>query len=84
VRDGPGPDGPALIERASPDDLMLLASDVGPAPMQAGALLVHDAGLHRRRTGGREGHPGGADDRGATAQAATRPDTARLRAPDLD
>ncbi len=38
------PDGQALIERASPDDLMLLASDVGPAPMQAGAVLVLDAG----------------------------------------
>ncbi|HUZ56223.1 MAG TPA: wax ester/triacylglycerol synthase domain-containing protein [Streptosporangiaceae bacterium] len=38
------PDGAALIGRASPDDLMLLASDVGPAPMQAGAVLVLDAG----------------------------------------
>ena len=38
------PAGRALIERASPDDLMLLASDVGPVPMQAGAVLVLDAG----------------------------------------
>ena len=44
MRDSPVPDGPTLIERASPDDLMLLASDVGPAPMQAGAVLVLDAG----------------------------------------
>lgn len=32
------------VERASPDDLMLLACDVGPAPMQVGAVLILDAG----------------------------------------
>jgi len=32
------------IERASPTDLTQLASDVGPAPMNVGALLLLDAG----------------------------------------
>lgn len=32
-----------LIERVSPDDLMLLACDVGPVPLQVGAVLVLDA-----------------------------------------
>jgi diacylglycerol O-acyltransferase / wax synthase len=31
------------IERASPEDLMHLASDIGPVPMQVGALLILDA-----------------------------------------
>ncbi|MGV1028005.1 MAG: wax ester/triacylglycerol synthase domain-containing protein [Dermatophilaceae bacterium] len=31
------------LERIGPDDLMQLASDVGPAPMNVGALLVLDA-----------------------------------------
>lgn len=30
------------IDRATPDDLVSLATDVGPAPMQVGALLVLD------------------------------------------
>lgn len=33
-----------LIERASADDLMLLASDVGPVPIQAGAVLLLEGG----------------------------------------
>ncbi|HMA46248.1 MAG TPA: wax ester/triacylglycerol synthase domain-containing protein, partial [Frankiaceae bacterium] len=37
---GAGP----VIERASPDDLMQLACDVGPVPMQVGAVLVLAAG----------------------------------------
>lgn len=37
-------EGRPLIERASPDDLMLLASDVGPVPVQAGAVLLLAAG----------------------------------------
>lgn len=32
------------VERASPIDLMELASDVGPVPMNVGALLILDAG----------------------------------------
>jgi len=33
----------AMIERASSDDLMLLACDVGPVPLQVGAVLLLDA-----------------------------------------
>ncbi len=33
-----------VIERASPDDLMMLACDVGPVPLQVGGVLVMDAG----------------------------------------
>jgi diacylglycerol O-acyltransferase len=32
----------AVIERVSPDDMMQLACDVGPLPMQVGAVLVLD------------------------------------------
>jgi len=32
-----------MIERASSDDLMLLACDVGPVPLQVGAVLLLDA-----------------------------------------
>lgn len=33
-----------VIERASADDLLQLATDVGPVPMQAGAVLLLDTG----------------------------------------
>ena len=33
-----------MIERVSPDDLMMLACDVGPVPLQVGAVLVLDGG----------------------------------------
>ena len=32
------------VDRASPADLMQLATDVGPAPMHVGALLILDTG----------------------------------------
>jgi diacylglycerol O-acyltransferase len=35
----------AVIERASPNDMMELAADVGPLPMQVGALLTFEAPL---------------------------------------
>src|SRR5262249_60216387 len=43
----PMPFRSAPIERASPNDLMELASDAGPVPMQVGAvlLLAADPGL---------------------------------------
>lgn len=38
------PGGPAPVERASAEDLMMLATDIGPIPMQVGAVLLLDAG----------------------------------------
>lgn len=34
--------GPAALERATADDVVSLATDVGPAPMQVGAVVVLD------------------------------------------
>jgi diacylglycerol O-acyltransferase / wax synthase len=39
-------DGNDLVERASASDMMELASDVGPAPLQVGAVLVFGSGAH--------------------------------------
>jgi hypothetical protein len=39
-------DGSDLVERASAIDMMELASDVGPVPLQVGAVLVFDSGAH--------------------------------------
>jgi diacylglycerol O-acyltransferase / wax synthase len=35
-----------LVERASPTDMMELASDIGPVPLQVGAVLVFESGAH--------------------------------------
>jgi WS/DGAT/MGAT family acyltransferase len=39
-------DGHDLVERASAADMMELASDVGPVPLQVGAVLVFGPGTH--------------------------------------
>jgi diacylglycerol O-acyltransferase / wax synthase len=41
---GAGMAARAPVDRASPADLMQLATDVGPAPMHVGAVLVHGTG----------------------------------------
>ena len=38
--------GPAPLDRISPDDLVSLATDVGPCPMQVGAVVVLDGPVH--------------------------------------
>ena len=43
-RTRPTPAQPVPVDRASPADLMQLATDVGPAPMHVGAVLVLDTG----------------------------------------
>ena len=66
------------VDRASPADLMQLATDVGPAPMHVGAVLVLGTGSGfnvaeaQRLLGER-------DPRRAPAPAAAAPGAARLR-----
>ena len=43
-----------LVERASPIDMMELASDVGPVPLQVGAVLVFESGAHLAASGVRD------------------------------
>jgi hypothetical protein len=47
-------DGSDLVERASGIDMMELASDVGPVPLQVGAVLVFESGTDLAASGVRD------------------------------